>query len=804
MVCAAGFASGIGTARAAALAVPLTQMGPFVEVIDASERDDHVDISVQFSCSARYISNSPVGHGTRTTITLRLGPDCGSLLNILPPEIPQIGGGGQLVTAARVDMVVPGEVALEISWTKELDFVMAPAASGLGLRIRLLETNRRKGSVLTSEVTEPSSFSVNLDSALTPIEHARVEAAAAALQTQAYVSETDVDGQHWFRLRAGPFATRADAERVLQRAMPDYPRAWLASDDEQTDLDFVESAGSAPAPLAATDPAIPEEERARILREARAALEKHQYAEAVDLLTRLLRQPEYPARADAQELMGLTRERAGQLAQAKAEYQEYLRRYPQGNAAERVRARLRTLLAASAAARPAGEFGRPETPHWSLAGSSAVTYLYERDQTLAGGTTTSATSANSALVYADLLMRYRGDRYDITSRVDAGYTKSIASSFGGSQDRTTAAYVEVTDRVTGFTGRVGRQSLASQGIIGLFDGAYIGYQLSPTLSLSAAAGLPTYTGYAPVSGQSRFGTVAAEFDPFHLKWVFDTYFFEERIDGQSDRRSVGLQTRYTESGRTAVILVDYDIAFRQLNSATLIGNTRVGSAWILGFNADHRRSPLLELNNALIGQTAPDLNALRLEFTPSQIRQLALDRTPTSDIVVLSASRPLGDRWQFMADLAALRLGGTPFSGGVPATPSTGLDKNVALQMSGSSLLQASDLHIFGLRYDDSPLARSTTVSWDARFAIHGAWRLGPRLSVEELQERADGARQWLYLPQIRGDWTGRRSIFELTAGYQLQSQQSAQQPINGTGEPAIATLQQRSVYISAAYRLRF
>ena len=64
------------------------------------------------------------------------------------------------------------------------------------------------------------------------------------------------------------------------------------------------------------------------------------------------------------------------------------------------------------------------------------------------------------------------------------------------------------------------------------------------------------------------------------------------------------------------MLVDYDIAFQQVNSATLIGNAKVGQYWILSFDADHRRSPLLELNNALIGQTALDLNSLRAESMP--------------------------------------------------------------------------------------------------------------------------------------------------------------------------------------------
>jgi tetratricopeptide (TPR) repeat protein len=790
---------------AAAANMPIPQVGPLVQVIDVNERDDHADISVQFSCSVRYISNTPVSHGSGTTITLRLGPDCGNLFNVFPPELPLVGGGGQLVTGARVDSVVPGEVTLQLTWARELDFVMAPTASGLGFRVRLLGTSQRKGSVLTSEVNAPTLYAVNLESELKTFDRAAVEAAAAELRTQAYVSEIDIEGQHWYRLRVGPFATRAEADRVLQIALAHYPRAWVAVNDEETDLSVVESAGAqSVATSGPADPPLSEDERANILRDARTALEKHQYPEAVDLLSRLLRQPEYPARVDAQELIGLVRERAGQLAQAKAEYQEYLRRYPNGPGAERVRNRLRMLVAASLAPRSLGEPGAPASSRWTIAGSTALSYQYERDQIVAAGTTTNTTSVDTALIYADLLLRERGERYDFIARVDAGYTKNIVSTFGGSQDRTTAAYLELTDRTLGLTGRVGRQSLASQGVIGLFDGVYVGYQLNPKLSVSAAAGLPAYTGYSAISGQAKFGTVTAEFDPFHLAWVFDAYIFDEMVGSITDRRSIGFQTRYTQPGRTVVVLVDYDVTLQQLNSATLIGNAKVGQSWILGFDADHRRSPLLELNNALIGQSAPNLTALQNEFTPSQIRQLALDRTATSNTFVVSASRPLGERWQFMADLAGLQLSGTPASGGVFSTPSSGLDKNVTVQISGLSLLQASDLHIFAARYDSSPISRSTTLSWDARFVVHGAWRLGPRLSVEELTDQMNGGRQWLYLPQLRGDWTGRKSVFELTAGYTLQHQQALQQQQTLTGEAATGTLDQRSLYVSVAYRLRF
>lgn len=792
-------------AYAAAAPLPGLPLGPIVQIIDTQELEDHADISVQFACSVRYVTNTPVSHGTGTTITLRLGPDCGTQFGTIPPELPLVGGGGQLVTGARVDSIVPGQITLELNWSKPLDFVMAPTASGIGLRVRLLNIGPRKGSVFVAETDAAAGYSINLDSSQTKFARETVEAAAASLQTQAYVSETDIDDQHWYRLRLGPFTTRKEAERVLKIAQATYPRAWLAVNDEQTDLSGVERAGVQSSALSGpTDPPLPDVERAEILRNARAAQDKHKYPEAIELLNRLLRQPEYPARAEAQELMGLVRERAGQLAQAKAEYEEYLRRYSDSSGAARVRGRLQALAAASISPKTTGEFGATSNSRWTMAGSAAVSYQYGKEQTVSSGTTTTTNSLNSALVYGDLLLRDRGSRYDFTGRLDGGYTHNLGTSFGGSQDRTTAAYAEVSDKLYGLTARLGRQSLASQGIVGLFDGLYVGYQANSKFSVSGAAGLPAYTGYSAVSSQQRFATVTTEFDPFHQRWVFDAYLFDETNGGATERRSIGFQTRYSDLGRTAVMLVDYDIAFKQLNSATLIGNSKVGRYWILSIDVDHRRSPLLQLSNALIGQNALDLATLETQFTPSQIRQLALDRTSTSNTFVVSASRPLGERWQFMADLSALELSGTPASGGVSATQSTGLDKNAAVQFAGSSLLQASDLHIFSVRVDASPTSKSTTLSWDARFVVRGNWRLGPRFSVERLTDDNLGGKQMLYLPEVRSDWTNRFSVFEVTAGYQVQNQQALQQQQVLTGQPITTAVNQRSLYVSAAYRVRF
>ena len=146
--------------NAIAAPAPAMQIGRLVQLIDTDEREDHDDILIQFYCSVRYVANTPSNHGSSTRITLRLGPDCGSLLNYFPPELPLVGGGGSLVTGARVDSIVPGQAVLELTWSKDLDFVMAPTASGLGLHVRLLGTSRRKGSIHLGEVEAPEGYAV--------------------------------------------------------------------------------------------------------------------------------------------------------------------------------------------------------------------------------------------------------------------------------------------------------------------------------------------------------------------------------------------------------------------------------------------------------------------------------------------------------------------------------------------------------------------------------------------------------------------------------------------------------------------
>jgi tetratricopeptide (TPR) repeat protein len=768
--------------------------GRLIDVIEADEQDDHVNIAVQFSCSVRYVAHNPASRADYVRIQLRLGGDCGDASSVRAPETPLVGGSSRAVTSARLDSGALGEVLLELRWQRELDFVLVPTSDGRGVRLRLLNVSGRIGRITVGNVDEaPEGYSVNLESSREPISDAAIQQAATRFKVPIYVSEIDLDGVRWYRLRAGPFSSRRDAEQVLLAARTIYGRAWLGVNDETAVVEPVDSVASV-AVNRPVDPALPQAERDALQREARAAFNKRDYPRAIELLTKLLRQPEFPQRAAAQEMIGLARERSSQLAQAKGEYEEYLRRYPAGPAATRIRGRLRILAAASRS--PRGGLGLASDGKplgWSHTGSASQLYQGGREHIDVSGEATDRTSVNVSLTDVDWMARRHGERFDFMSRVSGGYTKDLLTNGRGGQGRVASFYADLADRQLGISGRIGRQSHTGDGILGIFDGVFASWQKSARLTFNAAIGFPADTTRDGFSSERQFVALSARFGPLRGAWDVGAFVVNQQLAGRTDRQAIGLETRYFVPGRTAVLLVDYDVNYAALNSAILMGNWQLPARWILSFDVSHRRTPILMTRNALIGQPVRDFDTLETLFTADEIVQLALDRTPVSDSVALSLSHPIGAKWQFMMDAFALRIGESPASGGVLANPDSGWDRSLQLQFSGASWWNASDLHFLSTRYQQSRDARSYMLSWSARFPLVGAWRIGPLVRAERRERFTDQSTQTLYTPELRLDFARGASIFDLNLGAELSTRELP------ADDESI-----RRLYLLAAYRYRF
>jgi len=510
--------------------------------------------------------------------------------------------------------------------------------------------------------------------------------------------------------------------------------------------------------------------------EAKAAFDAGDNPTAVRLLTRLVEYPEHPRRAEAQELLGLSRERAGQLAHAKAEYEEYLRRYPKGAAAGRVNQRLAALTTLDTRPQVAAVGQREGGMEWSSFGGWAQEYRYDSTSLDTMDTTTNFTSQSMLITDGDFSLRGRGERFDVQARINAGYLYDLLPDAAGTQTRVSTAYVDLNDRQFDLDARLGRQSKHSGGVLGSFDGLLLGWRAKPSLRLNLMVGSPLETTTDGFTTNRQFVSLSANWSGWIEGLEISPFAIDQTYDGVSDRRAVGTEMRWFRPGRTVVGLLDYDVDYNALNMAMLLGNFELPGRWTITGTLDHRKSPFLTTRNAMAGQAVQSLGELIAQIGEPAVRALAEDRTADVDTVSLGVSRPLGTRFQWIADVGATRMSEMPASGGVEAIPSTGTELSFGAQVIGNSLLRSGDVTILGLRISDGGVARTSSLSLSSRFPLWGRLRAGPRLRFDYREFSADGTTQWLASPAIRVDWHSDRSTIEFEAGGEWMSREL---PIN-------------------------
>ena len=203
-------------------ATPLWAQGRIVEDVVASEQRGYVSVTLLFGCSMRYVSHTPATDGDAVQIRFSAGPDCGRTSASEPQ--PLLAGAAGYVRSVDVVRPFGSEVQIRIGWSKPETFVLTPSIDGRLLRVRLLRTEAPQVTV-TELPRGVSTYAVNLASSTTPFTPDALAAAAKVVGTRTYVSETVVDEQRWYRLRAGPFVNEAAAKQARALGRPERAAA---------------------------------------------------------------------------------------------------------------------------------------------------------------------------------------------------------------------------------------------------------------------------------------------------------------------------------------------------------------------------------------------------------------------------------------------------------------------------------------------------------------------------------------------------------------------------------------------------
>ncbi len=594
-----------------------------------------------------------------------------------------------------------------------------------------------------------------------------------------YTTTSREGGKLWYRLRLGFFANAQEAERVRQLLAQRYPgaRVDLASRAEReastaTALAFV---SSEPGPQ---EPAVegqiqggPDAQARQWVSEGRNALTAGDNTKAIRLFTKVLGLPKNAYIQEAQELLGLARERNGELNLAKVEYKLYLKLYPTGEGADRVRQRLLNLTPGEV--KPPVALRMPakdQKGQFQVFGTLAQNYF--RGNSKVEITDTAPTSIpqpalsdvdqDALITTLDITGRYRSKRYD--NRIvfsGTGTNDFLAEENTG---RVNSAYFDLKRKVTHeFSARLGRQPGNAYGVFGRFDGALLGYNVLPKWRLNLVAGVPVDE-IAPDSDRHFIG-LSTDLGPFGQSWLGNLYLIQDDVDGVIDRKAVGVEMRYFSAKGSFFSLVDYDVNFDELNIAFLQGNWRVTEKTSINFLADYRKFPPLRLTNALLGQTATSVKELLDTFTEEELRLLALGLTGTSRTLSIGATGPINTKFQWDTSISATDLSGTEGGNGVPPTEGTGNITTYTAQVIGNNLLVQNDVTVTGISYIDARDFDAASLSVTTRWPFKRRWRL--ELSVKLFrQENSDDSTLTRLLPTVALDYRSKKNVsFELRLG---------------------------------------
>lgn len=478
--------------------------------------------------------------------------------------------------------------------------------------------------------------------------------------------------------------------------------------------------------------------------EARAAMRKHDYAAAIGLFRKVLAYPETEVSADAQEMLSVCYQKAGRIAEARAELEDYLSRYPASEGAERVRQRLDAILTrdgivAERLHKPRSAREADGQTTWTLSGSASQFHIRDdsyrtlRDPSLPPNPNEDADAhrvhQNTLLTGLDVIATMSNADMKAKFRFSGAEEYRIADE--RNLTSVSALYLDMTLRDYGLQTVLGRQTRNSGGVQGRFDGALLSWQAAPWLRLNTVGGSPVVSRRDEAFKDDRYlYGVSADFGPFLGGFDATLFAIEQRDRSLVDRRAVGTELRYIDTTKSAFATIDYDVHYNELNAAILSGSWTFADKSNIHAGLDYRKSPYISAWTALQNQPFVSLYDMLKLYTKDQIDQLALDRTPTYRAANIGYALPLNNNLQATFDFTAASTTGTPASGSVPELPGTGWEYYYSTQLIAQNLVSDGDLYIAGFRVADRAQSDLYVLDLSARYPLTERLRVNPRLQL--------------------------------------------------------------------------
>lgn len=527
-----------------------------------------------------------------------------------------------------------------------------------------------------------------------------------------------------------------------------------------------------------------------LLQEGRNALAGGDNFAAIDAFNKLLLLPPNDYTQDAQEWVGVARERAGMMDKAKLEYDLYLKLYPASPDVERIKSRLARLgskPAASPSVTAERKVQKKQVSQTLSYGSLSMHYYHGASKTdtadkipqfgsTLAQSTFSAVDQSALLTSVNATGRFISEEYDnrIVFR-DTAYNNFLPGQTN--KNRLSTAYFEVKNRLSDYSARMGRQSSTGSGVMGRFDGASLGFGLTPSIRAHAVAGrLSDYT----AGSQPEFFGASMDMGPVTV------YAINQTVDGVQDRRAVGTEIRYFEPTKTAFMMVDYDTSYSTTNIAMFQGTLSPTAERTYNLLLDHRRAPYISTRNALIGASTSNIADLTSFMTEEELRALAVARTGTSNLAQIGVTQQVSQKWQIGGDFRVSSYedmpasGATALEGQLPATPGTGTDWAISPQLIGSNLYSSRDVTVFSLSYMSNPVYKGQSFYAYSRANLTDKWSMDFAFQLFRMNYDS-GMSMTRIMPMLRTAYQMKQNLsFDFDAGLEKSHTETETQSIDG------------------------
>ncbi len=544
--------------------------------------------------------------------------------------------------------------------------------------------------------------------------------------------------------------------------------------------------------------------------EGRAALKRNSFREAIQLFRKVIEYPENQYSAEAKELLGLAFQKNGQPKEAQGVYEDYLRRYPSGEASERVKQRLAGIVTAQddaiaplrasaempAKALPIGKFTRTNETTWTLVGSISSFYIHDDANTTARDTSLAPNPAanvddhsvhqNEILTTLDLLAIWNDDKTSGKIRFNAGEEHRFSTNINGptgdqvDQFGVSQASLDMVIKDWNLRTVAGRQTYNGDGVFGRFDGALFSWQALPMLKVDLVGGSPANSRYnLPFTAERYFYGGGIGVGPLFGGFEASIYFNEERGRWLVDREAVGSDIRYYDPTKFVFGNIDYDLRFQQLNEAVLSGSWTLPSGTTIYGGADYRRVPFLSSWNVLLNQPFGTIYdflknqvATGQGLTNQQVDQLALAETPLYKSAMIGFSHPLSDHLQFSADATIANLSRTITPAGLLdpslAQLAAGNEYYATAQFISTNIFKDGDMYIGAFHYAQQETNTQYVLDFNTRYPIINDLMLAPRLRLGYNVYSGTGLRQYTVMPSLLIDYNWSPNLtFEAEIGTQ-------------------------------------